>query len=135
MGETFEPKIVVFLCNWFYQAEFDSIQSALSGVLPVRVLCSGQVSPEMIMRVFRAGVDGVLMLGCNDGDCHYISSGYHATRRAPLVRDLLGYVSIHPGRLRLDWVSLDEPSKFALVVPAFVEAVRALGPVAEEVGG
>jgi F420-non-reducing hydrogenase iron-sulfur subunit len=135
MGKIFEPRIVVFLCDWFYQAEFDSIQSALSGVLPVRVLCSGQVSPEMIMRVFRAGVDGVLMLGCNDGDCHYISSGYHATRRAPLVRDLLGYVSIHPGRLQLDWVSLDEPSKFAQVVPAFVETVRALGPIDKEVGG
>jgi F420-non-reducing hydrogenase iron-sulfur subunit len=135
MGKIFEPRIVVFLCDWFYQAEFDSIQSALSGVLPVRVLCSGQVSPEMVMRVFRAGVDGVLMLGCNDGDCHYISSGYHATRRAPLVRDLLGYVSIHPGRLQLDWVSLDEPSKFAQVVPAFVETVRALGPIDKEVGG
>jgi len=135
MGETFEPKVVVFLCNWFYQAEFDSIQSALSGVLPVRVLCSGQVSPEMIMRVFHAGVDGVLMLGCNDGDCHYISSGYHATRRAPLVRALLDYVSTHPDRLRLDWVSLDEPSKFARVTREFVEAVKALGPIGEEEKG
>ncbi|MBN1810933.1 MAG: hydrogenase iron-sulfur subunit [Anaerolineae bacterium] len=134
MGEVFEPKVVVFLCNWFYHAEIDSIEPALSHILPIRVLCSGQVSPEMIMRVFRAGVDGVLMLGCNDGDCHYISSGYHATRRAPLVRDLLGYVSIHPGRLQLDWVSLDEPSKFARVVQAFVEAVRALGPIAEDMG-
>jgi F420-non-reducing hydrogenase iron-sulfur subunit len=132
MSETFEPKVVVFLCNWFYQAEFDSIQSALSGLLPIRVLCSGQVLPEMIMRAFGAGVDGVLMLGCTDGECHYISSGYHATRHAPLVRALLDYVSGHPDRLRLDWVSLDDPSKFARVTQEFVEAVRALGPIAEE---
>jgi F420-non-reducing hydrogenase iron-sulfur subunit len=135
MGEVFEPKVVVFLCNWYYYAEADSISLSLADVIPIRVLCSGQVSPEMIMRAFRAGVDGVLMLGCNDGDCHYISSGYQATRRAPLVRDLVGYVSIHPGRLRLDWVSLDEPSKFAQVVQAFVEAVRVLGPIGDEVRG
>lgn len=135
MDGVFEPTVVVFLCNWFYHAELGNIESALSGVLPVRVLCSGQVSPEMIVRVFRAGVDGVLMLGCNDGDCHYISSGYHATKRAPLVRALLDYVSTHPDRLRLDWVSLDEPSKFARVTREFVEAVRSLGPIGEEVGG
>jgi len=133
VSESFEPQIVVFICNWFYHAEIDAIEPTLAHILPIRVLCSGQVSPEMIMRVFRAGVDGVLMLGCNAGDCHYISSGYYATKRAPLVRDLLGYVSIHPGRLRLDWVSLDEPSKFAQVVQAFVEAVRALGPIEEEI--
>ena len=132
MGEAFEPKVVVFLCNWFYYAELDNIESALSGVLPVRVLCSGQVSPEMVMRVFRAGVDGVLMLGCNGGDCHYISSGYRATKRAPLVRDLLDYVSTHPDRLRLDWVSLDEPSKFSKVTREFIEAVRALGPIGDD---
>ena len=131
MGETFEPRVVVFLCNWFYHAKIDAVESALSGVVPVRVLCSGQVSPEMIMRTFRLGVDGVLVLGCNAGDCHYISSGYRATKRAPLVRDLLDYVSIQPDRLRLDWVSFDEPSKFAKVTREFVEAVRALGPVVE----
>jgi coenzyme F420-reducing hydrogenase delta subunit len=49
-----------------------------------------------------------------------------------LVRDLLDYVSIHPNRLRLDWVSLDEPAKFARVTREFVEAVRALGPIGEE---
>jgi coenzyme F420-reducing hydrogenase delta subunit len=128
----FEPKIVVFLCNWFYHAEAGSISSALTGVVPIRVLCSGQVSPEMVMRAFRAGVDGVLMLGCNADDCHYISSGYRATRRAPSVRDLLDYVSIRPDRLRLDWVSLEEPAKFDRVTAEFVEAVRALGPIGEE---
>jgi F420-non-reducing hydrogenase iron-sulfur subunit len=135
MGETFEPKVVVFLCNWFYHAGIDDIEPALSHILPIRVLCSGQVSPEMIMRTFRAGVDGVLVMGCNPGECHYISSGYRATKRAPLVRDLLDYVSIRPDRLRLDWVSLDEPSKFVQVTREFVEAVRALGPVGEEFGG
>ena len=135
VGEVFEPKVVVFLCNWFYQAELDTIEPALSGVLPIRVLCGGQISPEMIMRAFHAGADGVLMLGCRDGDCHYIRSGYHATKRAPQVRALLDYVSVHPDRLRLDWVSLGDPSKFTRVMQEFVEAVRELGPIEEEVGG
>jgi F420-non-reducing hydrogenase iron-sulfur subunit len=134
MGEAFVPKIVVFLCNWFYHAEIDTIKPALSDVLPIRVLCCGQVSPETIMRAFHAGADGVLILGCHAGDCHYISSGYRATKRAPLVSALLDYVSTHPDRLRLDWVSIDEPAKLVRVTREFVEAVRALGPIEERSG-
>ena len=52
----------------------------------------------------------------------------------PLLRNLLGYVGIHPERLRLDCVSSAEAPKFAQVAKEFVEVVRELGPIAEETG-
>ena len=131
MSESFEPKVAVFLCNWSVYAEADSVAAQLSSlpsVLPIRVMCSGQVSPEVIMRTFRAGVDGVLVLGCHDGDCHYISSGHRVAKRVPLVRDLVDYVSIDPGRLRLDRRAGD-PSQALEVAQQFVEELRALGPI------
>jgi len=137
VSESFEPRIAVFLCNWSLYAGADKATACLSSlpnILPIRVMCSGQVSPEMILRAFRAGVDGVLVLGCRSGDCHYISSGRRAVRRVPLVRNLFDYVSINPDRLRLDWVPSVEAPKFAKVTQEFVEAVRALGPISDEVG-
>jgi len=98
------------------------------------VLCSGRVSPELILRTFREGADGVLVLGCHYGDCHFIGGNHRTAKRIPLLRNLLGYVGINPDRLRLDWVSSAEAPKFAQVTKEFVEAVRALGPMAEEVG-
>ena len=137
MNETFEPRIVAFLCNWCSYAGADNagIARILSpaNVLPIRVMCSGRVSPEMILRAFRAGADGVLVLGCHIGDCHYTSGNHRTAKRIPLLRNLLGYVGINPERLRLDWVSSAEAPKFAQVTKTFVEAVRTLGPIAEEV--
>jgi F420-non-reducing hydrogenase iron-sulfur subunit len=52
----------------------------------------------------------------------------------PLLRNLLGYTGIHPDRLVLDWVSSAEAPKFAQVANKFTETVRALGPVAAEIG-
>jgi F420-non-reducing hydrogenase iron-sulfur subunit len=52
----------------------------------------------------------------------------------PFLRNLLSYVGIHPDRLYLDWVSSAEAPKFARVTKAFVETVRELGPIAEEMG-
>jgi F420-non-reducing hydrogenase iron-sulfur subunit len=136
MSESFEPRIVAFLCNWCSYAGADNAGVARmqspANVLPIRVMCSGRVSPEMVLRAFRSGADGVLVLGCHIGDCHYISGNHRTIKRIPLVRNLLGYVGINPDRLRLDWVSSAEAPKFAKVTGEFVETVRALGPIAEE---
>ena len=137
MSEPFEPRIVAFLCNWCSYAGADNAGIARmpspANILPIRVMCSGRVSPEMILRAFRAGADGVLVLGCHIGDCHYTSGNHRTAKRVPLVRNLLGYVGINPNRLRLDWVSAAEAPQFARVTQEFVEAVRELGPLSEEV--
>jgi F420-non-reducing hydrogenase iron-sulfur subunit len=136
MNNTFEPRIVAFLCNWCSYAGADNAGIARlaspANILPIRVMCSGRVSPEMVLRAFRAGADGVLVLGCHIGECHYTSGNHRTAKRIPLLRNLLGYVGIHPDRLRLDWVSAAEAPKFAQVTRDFVETVRALGPIAEE---
>jgi F420-non-reducing hydrogenase iron-sulfur subunit len=136
MTESFEPRIVAFLCNWCSYAGADNAGIARmespANVLPIRVMCSGRVSPEMILRAFRSGADGVLVLGCHIGDCHYINGNHRTVKRVPLVRNLLGYVGINPDRLYLDWVSSAEAPKFAKVTTEFVDKVRALGPIANE---
>lgn len=66
-NEPFEPRIVAFLCNWCAYAAADSAGVARmkspANILPVRVMCSGRVSPEAVLRAFRSGADGVLVLG------------------------------------------------------------------------
>ena len=132
MTEEFEPRIVAFLCNWCSYAGADSAGVARTpsppNILPVRVMCSGRVSPEMVLRAFRAGADGVLVLGCHIGDCHYDSGNHRTAKRMPVLRRLLGYIGIEPERLRLDWVSAAEGNKFAQVTTEFTEAIRELGP-------
>ena len=136
--EPFEPKVVAFLCNWCSYAGADNagisrLQSP-ANILPIRVMCSGRVSPEMILRAFRSGADGVLVLGCHIGDCHYINANHRTVKRVPLLRNLLSYVGINPDRLCLDWVSSAEAPKFARVTTEFVETIRGLGPISDEMG-
>ena len=138
MSESFEPRIVAFLCNWCSYAGADnagiSRMPSPANILPIRVMCSGRVSPEMVMRAFRSGADGVLLLGCHIGECHYDSGNHRTAKRVPILRNLLGYVGINPDRLRLDWVSSAEAPKFTRVTKEFVEVVRNLGPLSQEVG-
>ena len=67
MSETFEPRIIAFLCNWCSYAGADNAGIARipspANILPIRVMCSGRVSPELVVRTFREGADGVMVLG------------------------------------------------------------------------
>jgi coenzyme F420-reducing hydrogenase delta subunit len=88
----------------------------------------------MILRAFRSGADGVMVLGCHIGDCHYINANHRTVKRVTLLRNLIAYTGINPDRLILDWVSSAEAPKFAKVTTEFVDRIYDLGPIAEELG-
>lgn len=130
-GNDYEPRIVGFLCNWCSYAGADGAGTARIKYPPnmrvVRVMCSGRVSPELVLRTFREGADGVIVLGCHIGDCHYAEGNHRTAKRMPMLRNLLGYAGIHPDRLRLDWASAAEGSTLAKIVTEFTERMRELG--------
>jgi len=130
-----EPKIIGFLCNWCSYRGADLAGLARLKYPPnvkiIRVPCSGRISPELVLRTFREGADGVLVLGCHIGDCHYSTGNHRTAKRMPILRKLLEYTGIEPERLRVDWVSAAEGERFASIVHEFTETVRALPPFAE----
>jgi len=127
-----EPKIIAFLCNWCSYAGADLAGISRIQYPPnvriVRVPCSGRVNPLYIIKSLQHGADGVLVSGCHPGDCHYISGNYYARRRFALLKNLLEFVGVEPGRVNFSWVSAAEGEKFSQVVKDVVETVKALGP-------
>jgi len=128
----FEPKIVAFLCNWCSYRGADlagtSRMKCAANVRAIRVMCSGRVEPAFILRAFELGADGVLVLGCHPGDCHYAEGNYKALRRMSLLKRLLPQLGIEGDRFQLDWVSASEGERFTHIVNEMTEKVRALGP-------
>jgi len=129
----FEPKIVGFLCNWCSYAGADlagvSRMQYPPNIRVIRVMCSGRVDPTFILKAFACGADGVLVLGCHPGDCHYLVGNYKTLRRVPLLREMLKQLGIEEERLRLDWVSASEGDRFARIVKEMTEKVKELGPL------
>jgi len=129
----FEPKIVAFLCNWCSYRGADlagtSRIKCAANVRAIRVMCSGRVEPAFVLRAFELGADGVLVLGCHPGDCHYAEGNYKALRRMELLRRALIQLGIEEDRFRLDWVSASEGDRFSHIVNDITEKIRALGPL------
>ncbi len=128
----FAPSVLVFCCNWCAYAGADLAGVSRRQISPhfrvIRTLCSARVDPEFILHAFKQGADGVMVLGCHPGDCHYIGGNYRTRRRMALLKVILRQFGLHTDRFRLEWVSAAEGEKFAQVVNEFVQRVTALGP-------
>ena len=86
----FEPKILGFLCNWCSYAGADLAGVSRIQYPPnirvIRVMCSGRVDPEFIIQGFQTGIDGIIVMGCHPGDCHYLEGNYEAEMKYKMVQ-------------------------------------------------
>ncbi|MCJ7607167.1 MAG: hydrogenase iron-sulfur subunit [Thermoplasmata archaeon] len=130
--EDFEPKIIVFCCNWCSYAGADLAGVSRLQMPPyfrvIRVMCSARVDPEFVLRAIQKGADGVLVAGCHPADCHYIGGNYRTRRRVALLKMLLQQFGYDPDRLRLEWISAGEGEKFQKTMIEFTDTVKELGP-------
>jgi F420-non-reducing hydrogenase iron-sulfur subunit len=92
-------------------------------------MCTGRIDPQFVLKAFQSGADGVMILGCHPGDCHYKEGNYKALRRYHLLKRMLKQFGIEEDRFRLDWVSASEADKFVEVIQDMVKKVKALGPL------
>jgi F420-non-reducing hydrogenase iron-sulfur subunit len=95
----------------------------------IRVMCSGRVDPQFVLKAFNEGADGVLISGCHPGDCHYQEGNYNALRRHRLLSKMLEQFGIEKERFRLEWVSAAEGAKFQQVCNEFTEQIKKMGPL------
>lgn len=131
--DTFEPKIVGFLCNWCSYRAADLAGTARIKHAPnvriIRVMCSGRVDPAFVLKAFSMGADGVMVAGCHPGECHYIEQNYKTIRRYAMIKHVLRQMGMEDDRLRLIWASAAEGQQLAEAIDKFVADVRALGPL------
>ncbi|HIE16868.1 MAG TPA: hydrogenase iron-sulfur subunit [Dehalococcoidia bacterium] len=124
-----EPKIVCFSCKfgWGYLGSEAALSSQVKNWIPI--ICSGKIDAQYILDAFRQGADGVLVLGCPEGDCHFQDGNVESKKRIYLLQKVLEAYGIEPERVRIE-LSLDpEGKKIPELVKKMSGTVKKLGPM------
>ncbi len=101
----------------------------------IRVMCSGRVDLEFVLRAFSNGTDGVFIGGCHLGDCNYVTHGnYHALNMVLLCRKIMEHIGLNPERLRIKFMSAGDGIPFAEMMSDFSREVKQLGPLGKGEG-
>ena len=98
-------------------------------------MCTGRVDLEFVLRAFSNGADGVFIGGCRLNECNYTTQGnYHALHMVLLCRKIMEHIGLNPERLRIEFMSSAEGTRFAEVVNDFVNKIKELGPLGKGEG-
>jgi F420-non-reducing hydrogenase iron-sulfur subunit len=127
--KNFEPKLVCFSCKfgWGYLGNESALASQIKNWVPI--ICSGKVDAAYIVDAFKHGADGVLILGCPEGDCHYQDGNFEARKRVYLLQKVLKAYGIEPERVQMELAIDPEGKKIPELVNKMSEVVKKLGPV------
>ncbi len=138
MTESYQPKILGFLCNWCCYTAADSAGVGRYQYPPnlrvIRMMCSGRLDPSFPLEGLAQGADAIFVGGCHPGECHYQDGNYHALVTAALVHETLARLGINSQRFLIDWASAAEGPNFVKIITRFTEQAATLGPLGKSEG-
>lgn len=122
------PKVIVFTCNWnaYSGLETAGVEHLTysPSVHPLKVMCLGQISPGIVLKAFEKGADGVLLLGCPPGECHFEFGNRRAEEIFEEVKGLVALLGYGEEQLKLEWIGAGEGETFVEVVQDFVNGLN-----------
>jgi coenzyme F420-reducing hydrogenase delta subunit len=99
-----------------------------SNIRIVRVPCTGKVDVIHILHAFEKGADGVYVVGCMEGECHYNDGNLRARKRVEQAQKILETIGIGGQRARMHNLASSEGPLFAKYASEMVEDIRQMGP-------
>ncbi len=110
-----KKKIIGIACERSVDLEKHLVNGKLKDKPNVSVLqltCSGEIQPTMIEHAFKCGAEGVFVMGCQIGDCHFREGNKWCQARLLGERPPNIKKTVDKNKLRGFWLSKVEYDKF-----------------------
>lgn len=122
-----DPKLVTFVCDWCLRADADVklLESYPNNVRVIHIPCSGRIDPEMALIALRSGIDGVLVCGCQPGECHFQRGTLVSACKMGLLDRMFEQVGIGDGRVRFVQIGTLERGRIRREIDTMLEHLSA----------
>ncbi|MEM3668234.1 MAG: hydrogenase iron-sulfur subunit [Candidatus Bathyarchaeia archaeon] len=130
---TSKPLILAITCSECGHTAVDSSGMAMmqypANVRVMKVPCTGILQVHQFLQAFKAGAQGVMVVGCKTDGCHYEVGSQKAQKKVDLAKVLLKEYGIEPERLEMFHMVFIEGDKFAEAAQMMTERIEKLGPL------
>jgi F420-non-reducing hydrogenase iron-sulfur subunit len=132
-------KILAFMCwKWGYGAGdmAGTIRAQYPATIrPIRINCTGRVTPSLMMRAIGKGADGIIVAGWYEGECDYETGNLVAAKNVKYTREILNTAGVSPERIQMFHCSAAEGQKFQEEMTRVSKIIEELGsnPIKESI--
>jgi len=119
--------VVVFTCNWdglsCIEAAAQDRLNYPASIKLIKVSCLSRIHSGLILKAFELGADGVMLLGCQSGNCLYEKDENLSSKEYEKAVSLMELLGLGTGRLRLSRLPRGDGAAFINEVEDFIGAV------------
>ncbi len=125
----YEPKLVCFSCKfgWGYLKDPNALREEACLLTPVE--CSGRLDALHLLKAFKEGADGVLILACEEGHCHFQEGNFRTLKMLYLLQDVLAAHGIEKERVRMEFSLDPEGGSISDRIGHMKASLSGLGPL------
>jgi len=124
--------VVIFTCNWDGLSCVEAAAQAglcyPASARVVRVSCLSRINQGLILKAFELGADGVMLLGCEPGNCHFDIDAGLVAQEYEKARRVLRLLGMREERLVLYHTSRGDGSGFVRQVKSFIAEIEQMQP-------
>lgn len=128
---TSKPLVLAICCSECGHTAVDSSGMAMmsypANVRVMEVPCTGILQVHQFLEAFKAGAQGVMVVGCKSDGCHYEVGVQKAEKKVEFAKRLLEEYGIEPERLEIFNMVYIEGDKFAEAARTMTERLEELG--------
>ena len=121
-------EVLVFTCNW---NGWSCIETAINSgfkypasVKVIKVSCLSRIHAGLMLQALDLGADGVMLLGCESGKCHFGSNSCYVTEEHERARNILKLLGIRKDKLILVQLSAFDGTSFVKHVTKLINDIK-----------
>lgn len=121
------PRLLTFICDWCLRTDADVqlLESYPNNVRVIHIPCSGRIDPEMALLALRSGIDGVLVCGCQPGECHYQRGTLVSSCKIGLLNRIFDHVGIGDRRVRFVQIGTTDRGRIRSEIDSMLDHLTA----------
>ena len=120
-----EQKLLLIHCDWSTNPDFNPEKPELV-IKKLNIKCIGRTDPAFILDSFM-DYDGVLLIGCPVGDCHFIEGNIQTEIKIRMLHKLMEKIGIEPTRLAVKWASPSDQGSAMNALDEYLDEFVELG--------
>lgn len=125
-----KTRILVFVCNWdglsCVEAAVQADYHFPAFIKIMRISCLSRIHLGLILKAFELGAEGVLLIGCEPGNCNFDVDSKYIVDECRKARDILKLLGIEEERLILSYIIRGDAQSFTEQITDFTEKIERL---------
>ena len=120
-----KQKLLLIHCDWSTEGEFKPEKPDVD-INCINIKCVGRVDPVLVFESFME-YDGVLLMGCPIGDCHFIEGNIQTELKVKMIHRLMEVADMEPARLAIKWASPSDEGSAMKALDDYLDGFVGLG--------